>query len=79
MSQGFKTVVELVTCHVPEDPTSAGREQGGIHCGLHGILRMRVRCAITLISPLSAAILCSRIAPLDPLGDLAHSGFCDPM
>jgi hypothetical protein len=51
----------------------------GIRRGLHGVLRARVQCGITLISPLFAIALWSETAQLDPLRNLAHSGHCDPL
>jgi hypothetical protein len=33
---------------------------------------VRIRCAITPISPLSTIVLWSRVASLDPFRDLAH-------
>jgi hypothetical protein len=49
-------------------PYSGG---GGIPCGVHGILRAGIWCAITLISPLNVVVLWLGTAALDPLGDLA--------
>jgi hypothetical protein len=52
---------------------------GGIRHGVRGVLRARIQCAITLISLLSVAVLWLGAASLDPLGDLAYGGFCDPV
>jgi hypothetical protein len=46
---------------------------GEIHRGVRGILQAWIRCATTLISPLSATVLRSGAASLDPLGIL-HMG-----
>jgi hypothetical protein len=63
-------VAELVTCRVPKDPAYPILG-GGIPCGVHGILRAGIWCAITLISPLNVVVLWLGTAALDPLGDLA--------
>jgi hypothetical protein len=39
VSQGYMTVVELVTCRVPEDPTSPV-QTGGMHRAMHGVLQV---------------------------------------
>jgi hypothetical protein len=51
----------------------------GIHRGVRGVLRERILCAITTISPLSAAVLRPEASSLDPLGDLTYVGFHDPV
>jgi hypothetical protein len=51
----------------------------GIRRGVCGVLRARIRCAITLIPPLSAAILWPKTTSLDPLGDLTYDSLRDPM
>jgi hypothetical protein len=52
---------------------------GGIRCGVRGILRARIQCAITPISSLSALVLWPRAESLDPLRDLAYGGLHDPV
>jgi hypothetical protein len=52
---------------------------GGIRRGVCGALGVRIWCVIVAISPLSAAVLWPGAALLDPLGDLAYGGFCDPV
>jgi hypothetical protein len=76
VSQGYMMAVEVATCRVPEDPSSS-MSLGGVHRGLSNVLRAGVRCAITLISLLFAAVLWPGAASLDPLEDLAHSVLCD--
>jgi hypothetical protein len=44
-----------------------------------GILQVRIRCAIAMISPLSLAVLCPGAASLDALGDLAYGNLRDPV
>jgi hypothetical protein len=68
-------VAELMTCRMPEDPASPV-PVGGICRGMSGVLRAVIWCAIKPISPLFPIVLCLGIASLDPLGDLAHGGFC---
>jgi hypothetical protein len=52
---------------------------GGICRGVHGILCSWIRCAITLISPLLAAILWLGAASLDSFADPAYGGLHDTM
>jgi hypothetical protein len=52
---------------------------GGIHRGVRGVLRVRIRCAITLISLLSIVVLWPGDASFDPLKDLAYGGLHDPV
>jgi hypothetical protein len=52
---------------------------GGICRGRSGVLRVRIRCAITPIFLLFAVVLWSGTTPLDRLKDIAHSGLCDPV
>jgi hypothetical protein len=52
---------------------------GGICRGVRGVLCVGVWCAIKLVSLLVAAVLRPEIASLDPLGDLAHGGLCNPV
>jgi hypothetical protein len=65
------TAMELATYHLPEDPASSAPARG-IHRGMCGVLQVRIRCAITPISPLSTIVLWSGVASLDPFRDLAH-------
>jgi hypothetical protein len=44
-----------------------------------GVLRARIWCAITLISPLLVAVLWLGAASLDSFRDLAYGGLRDPM
>jgi hypothetical protein len=46
---------------------------------VHDVLRAGIRVTITPISLLVAVVLRLRAAALDPLGDLAHGGLCDPV
>jgi hypothetical protein len=46
---------------------------------MRGVLRARIRCAITLISLLSIAVLQPRATSLDPIGDLAYGNLHDPV
>jgi hypothetical protein len=52
---------------------------GGIQHAMHDVLRVRICCAITPISLLSAAVLWPGAASLNSLGDLAFGRLCDPM
>jgi hypothetical protein len=79
VSQGYMTVVELVTCRVPEDPTSPVQAGGGCIVPCTAFYRCGVWCAIRLVSLLFAIVLWPGAASLDPLGDLAHVGLCDPI
>jgi hypothetical protein len=78
VSQGYMTAVELVTCRVPEDPTSPVQAEGCI-VPCTAFYRCGVWCAIRPVSPLFALVLWPGAVSLDPLGDLAHVGFCDPI
>jgi hypothetical protein len=51
----------------------------GIRGGLRGILRARVRCAITPVPLLFVVVLWHGTAPSDTLRGPPHSGFCDPV
>jgi hypothetical protein len=75
MSHGFMTTVELVTCHVPADPTSPVPVGGGVRGGLRDVLRARVWCAITSIPLLFAVVLWPRTAPPDPSRTLHIAAF----
>jgi hypothetical protein len=70
------TEAELATSHVPEDPHLPCQRGYVVLCC---ILRARVQCAITLISPLFATVLWPGTAPPDSLGDPRHNDLCDPM
>jgi hypothetical protein len=72
------TTAELATCRVPEDPASPA-PMGGIRRGVSGVLRARIWCAVTLISPLAAVILWLGAASLGSFRDTAYSGLHDPM
>jgi hypothetical protein len=52
---------------------------GGIRRGVHGVLRVRIQCAITPISPLSTTVLRPRAASLGHLRDPAYGGLRDPV
>jgi hypothetical protein len=52
---------------------------GGICHGVNDVLCAGIWCAITQISPLVATVLWLGTAALDPLGDLAYGGLCDPI
>jgi hypothetical protein len=52
---------------------------GGIHRGVHGILRARIWCAFTLILPLADVVLRLGAASLDLFGDPAYSDLHDPV
>jgi hypothetical protein len=68
--------VGYLSCAQGSCISCSGRE---IRPGVCGILRARTQCAITLISPLSTAILCPGATSLDPLGDVAYGGLHDPV
>jgi hypothetical protein len=78
MSQWYMTVAELATCHVSEDPC-VPCSIGERHRGVHGVLRARIWGAITLICPLSAAVLWPGAASLDPHGDLTYGSLHNPV
>jgi hypothetical protein len=46
---------------------------------MRGVLRLRILCAIALISPLAAVALWLGAESLDSFGDPAYSGLCDPV
>jgi hypothetical protein len=50
---------------------------GGIRHGMHGVLRVKIRCAIKSISSLSAIVQWPGAASLDPLGNPAYGGLGD--
>jgi hypothetical protein len=52
---------------------------GGIYCGLHGILRVRIWCAVPPISPLLAAVLRLGAASFGSFRDLAYDDLLDPV
>jgi hypothetical protein len=51
----------------------------GTHHGMHDVLRARIWCSSTPISPLFAVVLCLGTASLDCLGDLTHGSLGDPV
>jgi hypothetical protein len=70
-------VAELAMCRVSGDLVSLA--PAGVCRGVHNVLRVRIWCAITLISSLCVAVLQPRAASLNPLGDLAYCGLRDPV
>jgi hypothetical protein len=52
---------------------------GRVHHGVCGVLRVRIWCAFTSISPLAATILWLGAASLDSFGDPAYSGLRNPV
>jgi hypothetical protein len=46
---------------------------------VRGVLRVRIWCAITSISPLVAAVLWLGATSLDSFGDPTYSGLHDPV
>jgi hypothetical protein len=69
------TMAELITCCEPKDPTSLV-SMGDTSWPTRRSTSEGLACHH---SDFSAAALWSRIAPLDPLRDLAHGDLCEPV
>jgi hypothetical protein len=69
---------ELATYCVPGDPTSPALAEGYV-VTFTAFYERVLMCAMTLIPPLFAIVLCPGAAQSDPLEDLAYRDLSDPV
>jgi hypothetical protein len=78
VSRGYMIVAELATCLLPVDPAFPA-PVGGVRRGMCNILRARMHCAVTLISPFVTAVLWIGAASFDSFRDPAYGSHHDPV